>query len=185
MTFDLEGVTFQGPPVDDLEVLVRLAPVHRALLEQVNGFVAYSGGLHVRGAVREPEWHSLRAAWKGREALSVLYPAVESMDVPFAQDAFGDQFLLREGMVYRLFGKTGDVENLDVSLDGFLEQACADPLGYLNLSPLEQFQAEGGRLLHEGVGSWREPTCDPCGGPGLLLGFVGAATTRGSGRTQD
>jgi len=147
MNLELEGVIYQGSPVDDSEILSRLAPAHRALLEQLNGFVAYSGGLHIRGAVLEPEWHSLRAAWDGPAALRVLYPGVTAMDVPFAQDGLGDQFLLREGVVYRLAGETGNVESLEVGLSSFLEQACANPLGYLNLSSLEQFWAEGGRLL--------------------------------------
>ena len=83
----------------------------------------------------------------GPGALSVLFPAVQSTDVPFAQDVFGDQFLLRDGVVFRLTGETGDVESLDVDLDGFLEQASADPFGYLDLAHLEQFLADGGRLL--------------------------------------
>jgi hypothetical protein len=35
---------------------------------------------------------------------------------------------------------------MDVSLGEFLERVCADPLGYLDLTPLEQFLADGGRL---------------------------------------
>lgn len=147
MNLDLEGLTYEGRPADDLETLLRLAPVHRALLEQRNGFVAYSGGLHVRGAVREPEWHSLQSAWEGRVALHVLYPTVEPTDVPFAQDAFGDQFLLRGGQVCRLAGETGDLKSLAVDLAGFFEQASADPIEYLQLEPLERFRAEGGCLL--------------------------------------
>jgi hypothetical protein len=147
MNLALEGVTYQGRPVDDPEILSRLTLAHRALLSQLNGFVAYSGGLHVRGAVREPEWHSLRAAWDGSSALHVLYSTVEAMDVPFAQDALGDQFLLRDGVVYRLVGETGDLQSLDVDVGSFLEQVSADPRGYLNLAPLERFWADGGRLL--------------------------------------
>jgi hypothetical protein len=147
MKLDLEGVTYQGRPVDDPETLSRLTPAHRALLLKLNGFVAYSGGLHVRGAVREPDWHSLRAAWEGPAALHVLYSTVEAIDVPFAQDALGDQFLLRDGVVYRLVGETGELQGLDVDLGSFLERVSADPRSYLNLPPLEQFWEDGGRLL--------------------------------------
>jgi hypothetical protein len=147
MSLDFEGVTYQGRPVDDPEMLTRLTLPHSELLKQVNGFVAYSGGLHVRGAVREPEWHSLRAVWEGPAALHVLYSAVDAMDVPFGQDALGDQFLLRDGVVYRLVGETGTLQGLDVDLNSFLEQVSADPRGYLNLAPLERFWADGGRLL--------------------------------------
>jgi hypothetical protein len=58
----------------------------------------------------------------------------------------GDQFLLRDGVIHRLAGETGDVESLSVGLGEFLERACADPIGYLGMAPLQQFWAEGGRL---------------------------------------
>jgi hypothetical protein len=50
-------------------------------------------------------------------------------------------------VVYRLVGETGDLQALDVDLGSFLEQVSADPRGYLNLTPLERFSADGGRLL--------------------------------------
>ncbi len=37
---------------------------------------------------------TLRQVWIGEDRLSRLYPAVNADDVPFAQDCFGDQFLL-------------------------------------------------------------------------------------------
>jgi hypothetical protein len=49
-------------------------------LQIENGFVAASGGLHVRGACLSPEWHSLRAAWKGGERLP---GQLLSVDPPF------------------------------------------------------------------------------------------------------
>lgn len=147
MNLTLDGIIYQGPLVDDPETFARLLPAHAALLQQLNGFVAYAGGLHLRGAVREPLWHSLRAAWEGATALHVLYPTVLPTDVPFAEDALGDQFLLRDEVVFRLNGETGDVQSLDVGLSSFLEHASGDPREYLNLAPLEQFWADGGRLL--------------------------------------
>lgn len=143
---DLDGVTFAGPSLDDEEVLERLAAGHRALLRQLNGFVAFGGGLHLRGACREPGWHSLREAWEGVDALHRLYPAVDPADVPVGQDAFGDQFLLRGGRVWRLVGETGVMQSLGMELGPFLEHACSDPVGFLQLGPLRQFWGEGGRL---------------------------------------
>jgi hypothetical protein len=66
--------------------------------------------------------------------------------VPFAEDCLGDQFLLREGRVWRLAAETGEVESLEVGLGGFFEAVQADPVEYLSLHPLLQFQREGGRL---------------------------------------
>jgi len=137
---------YVGPPIDDLEMLERLPAPYRHLLERANGYVAYDGGLHVRGACLAPEWHSLRAAWDGDRALHRLFPAVAPGDIPFAEDALGDQYLLRAEVVHRLAGETGDVESLGVDLVGFDLAVRADPIGYLNLEPLEAFRAEGGAL---------------------------------------
>lgn len=135
-----------GPPADDLEILARLPALLRGYLEQTNGYVAYHGGLHLRGASREPAWHSLRAAWEGPAALHRLYPEVRRDDVPFAEDALGDQFLLRGGIVHRLSGETGEIESLGLDLAEFDAAVRADPFGYLALAPLEEFRAQGGVL---------------------------------------
>lgn len=58
-------MTFTGPPLDDEDLLARLPAKLAGLLRQVNGFIQFHGGLHVRGACREPAWHSLRDAWDG------------------------------------------------------------------------------------------------------------------------
>lgn len=135
-----------GPPIDDPEIFGALPEILRNLLERANGYVAYHGGLHLRGACLQPHWHSLRDAWLGDDALFRLYPAVRESDIPFAEDALGDQFLLRDGVVHRLSAETGDVESLEVDLYDFDQAVRADPIGYLSLMPLEQFRAEGGTL---------------------------------------
>lgn len=147
---ELTGVTWTGPAVDDADLLAELPDDLRRLLSAINGFVLFGGALHVRGAVREPAWHALRAAWHGPDALATLYPAVAAADVPFAQDCVGDQFLLRDGAVVRLSAETGDVEPLGVSLFDFLQRACADPGEYLGAHPLMQHLEDGGEL-HPGM----------------------------------
>jgi hypothetical protein len=117
-----------------------------AVLEQVNGFVAFGGGFHLRGVCEEPKWHSLQRAWTGDSAFAARYAAVRADDVPLAQDALGDQFLLRGSRVYRLWAETGDVEALGPGLDGFLEAVQRDPIATLSLEPLQRFERDGGRL---------------------------------------
>lgn len=151
MAFDSNKHSFRlsmyvGPPIDDAEILKRLPAAYRDLLGRANGYVAYHGGLHVRGACRAPAWHSLRAAWEGEGALYRLFPAVVPADVPFGEDALGDQLLLRGGEVHRLATEVGDVEALGVDLAGFDAAVRADPVGYLGLQPLEAFRAGGGAL---------------------------------------
>ena len=135
-----------GPPVDDPAILERLPAEYRHLLTRANGYVAYNGGLHVRGACVAPEWHSLRAAWEGERALHRLFPAVTRDDIPFGEDALGDQYLLRAEVVHRLAGETGEVESLGVDLAAFDSAVRSNPVAYLSLAPLEAFRAEGGTL---------------------------------------
>jgi hypothetical protein len=141
-----EDVTYTGPPFDDAELLNELPPELAALLLEENGFIALRGGLHIRGASHEPSWHSLRAAWLGADGAASRYPTVRATDIPFGQDALGDQFLLREGIVHRLVGDTGQIESLEVSLTEFLARAAADPIEYLNLQPLVRFEQTGQHL---------------------------------------
>ncbi|HWL39985.1 MAG TPA: SMI1/KNR4 family protein [Gemmatimonadaceae bacterium] len=143
---EFQNVTYQGPPIDDPDILAALPIEYRELLENVNGLIAFAGGLHIRGACAAPDWHSLRHACHGPEALHTKFRAARPADLPFAQDAFGNQLLLREDQVWRLAAESGEVEPLGADLLTFLEEACRDPIEYLSLAPLERFRAEGGDL---------------------------------------
>lgn len=129
--------TWHGPAIDDEEILAAVPVGLFELLLELNGFIVAGGTLHLRGACFVPEWHSLRAAWNGEEAFHQLYAEVLPADIPFAQDCFGDQFLLREGAVLRLFAETGEMEEIAGSLDDFLSAAQDDIEGYLNVQPAE------------------------------------------------
>ena len=89
----------------------------------------------MRGACREPAWHSLRED-----------------DIPFAEDAVGDQWILRGDQVLRLAAETGDVE----------------PLG-LGLHPLLQLHQEGGRLEPGQLISVYPPFCTKESADGVSL----------------
>lgn len=142
----LTDVTYEGPAIDDHEILDLLPAELRSLLEQTNGFIHFAGGLHVRGACLEPEWHSLRAAISGELALHEHYPEVLATDIPFAQDAVGDQYLLRDGTVHWLYGETGDMESLRTGMSEFFEAAKSNPDEYLGLDILRRFLRGGGVL---------------------------------------
>ncbi|MDD5260258.1 MAG: hypothetical protein PHD76_00255 [Methylacidiphilales bacterium] len=143
---ELSRITFQGPEITDSEILALLPRELAELLSQINGFVQFHGGLHVRGACREPLWHSIRETWQGASAFHLNYPEIKSDDVPFAQDCIGDQFFLRADVVFRLRTETGDVETLDLDLYGFLDAAEKDPIDFLGLHPLMRHQTDGGTL---------------------------------------
>lgn len=138
--------TYVGFEITDPEILDKVPEDYRHLLNQTNGFILFDGGLHVRGAVVSPEWHSLRKVWFGDFALHKLFPEIHESDVPFAQDCLGDQFLLRGGVVHKLDAEIGDIASLGMDLETFLNRAQENPVGFLSLQPLLQFASEGGML---------------------------------------
>lgn len=143
---ELLQVTFQGPTVDDQELFELLPTELRLLLEQINGFVQFGGGLHVRGASRDPDWHSLRRAWMSEHAFHSYYRALGATDIPFGQDYLGNQFILRDGLVARMEAEMGHITELHMSLPDFIEAAQEDPQTILNLEPLQQFAEDNGAL---------------------------------------
>jgi hypothetical protein len=146
MHLDLPHLLYSGPAMDDPAILARLPAGLAGALRVRNGCVAYLGGLHVRGACRDPAWHSLRHAWDGADALHHLFAEVQPSDVPFAEDAFGDQFLLREHVVVRLRGELGEISDAADSLEAFFTALATDPERVLDYRPLLTFRESGGEL---------------------------------------
>jgi hypothetical protein len=163
------GVTFVGPPIDDAATFDGLPQDLRRVLVEVNGFVAFGGGLHVRGACREPRWHALRHA-----RFAEHYPGVLGSDVAFAEDAVGDQWLLRDGEVLRLHAEFGRVEPLGIDLEEFLARAETDPVETLGLHPLLRFESDGGKLSPGELLSVIPPFCFRHSEHGVILRAVPA-----------
>lgn len=170
----LHQLTFSGPPIDDLEILCHLPTRLRSLLEQINGFIQFGGGLHVRGACQQPLWHSLRWVWMGNEAFHLRYKAISEEDVPFAQDCVGDQFLLRQSSVVKLATETGDIHDLSMSLIDFLKAVQVDPERFLGLAPLVKFHNEGGTLLPGELLNSYPPFCTDEASQGVSLSAAAA-----------
>jgi hypothetical protein len=144
MELELSGVVQAWPPVADERLLVGLPPSLQSLLRSANGLVAYNGGLHIRGVGDQvPGWHSIEQA---SPQLLEHYRSLEDADVLFAEDAMGDQYVLRRGAVWRLAAETDDVERIANSLADFLSECEREPVRYLSLEPLVQLQKEGGEL---------------------------------------
>jgi hypothetical protein len=139
------GATLDDGSIADLALIDQLPSALQDVLRQVNGLVAFRGGFHLRGAVSAPPWHSLRLALEGPDAIHALFPAVRATDIPFAQDALGEQFLLRDEQVWRLSAEVNELEPLGQSLGEFLEEISFDP-DSLGLQPLLRFESEGGSL---------------------------------------
>jgi len=145
MAMELD-ITWAGTPIDDQQTLRKLPSDLAELLKPINGFIQFGGALHVRGACQPLEWHSLHYAWESADAFHRHYRTVKQSDVPFAQSALGDQYFIRDNDVYRLDTECDEIESLDMDLKTFLEEVQSDPIGALNLEPLEEYWGHGGVL---------------------------------------
>ncbi|NNC83179.1 MAG: hypothetical protein HKN79_06345 [Flavobacteriales bacterium] len=152
-SLDFKGVIFRMEEGPDTELLERLPDHLQDFYQEINGIIAYNGGLQIRSCIDTDDWHSLGRFWKGERSLSRIYPNLLESDIPFAQDCLGDQYFLRDDQVWILSGETGDVMDMEVDLPGFIEQAIDDPVEFLAMEPLAYYlQTEGdlqpGELLH-------------------------------------
>ena len=173
---DLSNITYQGPEFqEDQKIELLLSDNLLSLLKQINGFIQFNGGLHLRGLCKEPEWHSLRAALLGENAIHKLYSAVEKTDIPFAQDCVADQYLLRDRTVYKLFAETGELECLDFGLSSFLSATSNDPVEFLGLEPLLQLQNEEQSLEAGQIVNVYPPFCTEQAENGVFLQPVSIA----------
>jgi hypothetical protein len=170
----LPTTSFVGAPPDDSMVLARLPRDYSTFLQSVNGCVVHGGGLHIRGASSKPDWHSLRRYWFGEDRLSDIYSEVEADDVPFAQDCFGDQFLLRAKSVFRLHGETGEIEDLGLGWRDFFTAAAANSTEFLSLQLLDQFKNKGGLLEPGRLISVYPPLCTRESANGVSLKPISA-----------
>lgn len=142
----LLGVTYKNNEIEDQATFKMLPEDLKAFLSTVNGFVALKGGLHLRGCVHEPKWHSIDEAWTGKLAFWKYYPDLLDTDVPFAQDCMGDQFLLRGKKIIRLYPDTGEIEELEINILDFFEAVESDPVSLLGMHPLIQYEMDGNSL---------------------------------------
>lgn len=170
---ELDGVTFVGPPFEEGSALLTTLPDNLVgLLRQINGFILFAGGLHVRGICGSPEWHSLSSVVSGPGALHALFPALLRSDVPFAQDCVANQYVLRERVVHKLEAETGHLASLDLSLPEFFAAAQADPVEFLGMQPLLRHQRDGGILQPGQVLHAYPPFCTKEAADGVSLKAV-------------
>ncbi|MFQ6553520.1 hypothetical protein AAD018_014380 [Aestuariibius insulae] len=171
---ELTHITYQGPAVDDEEMLDRLPDSLRSILTSVNGFIQFGGALHMRGACFGPDWHSLRRAWDGPGALHHLFPSVSRDWVPFAEDCVGDQFLLEGDVVLRLSAEIGDIERMELSLPDFMKAAATDPVEFLSMHPLLQYLNQETKLPEGALVHAYPPFCSKESADGVSLRAVPA-----------
>ena len=133
----------------DEEFFKTLPQELQEVLSKKNGYVSHGGGFHLRGVCHKPKWHSLEEVFVGEHALFDLFEFVEEDDIPFAEDCMGDQFLLREGQVIRLYAESGDMEELGLTLEEFMDKVKNAPSDVLDLEVME-LVTESDAKLHPG-----------------------------------
>lgn len=170
----LSTASFVGGTPDDGVVLVKLPRDYRNFLHSINGCVVFGGGLHIRGASTQPDWHSLGRVWMGEDSLSEMYSEVSADYVPFAQDCLGNQFLLRSDSVLKLHGETGEVEDLRIGWREFFTTTAANPNRFLTLQHLDRFKSEGGSLDPGQLLSVYPPLCTTESANGVSLRAIPA-----------
>lgn len=139
---EFKGVTYTCSQIEDTQLFDELPDCLQEFYQDLNGLVAFNGGLHIRGCVLEPTWHSLREAWIGENALHTKYESLNEDDIPFAQDCLGEQYILRGDLVFRLNAELDELEDLELFFEDFIEICIEDPVDFLELHPLLQFLNE-------------------------------------------
>lgn len=148
-----EGVIWQNNAIADNYILKQLPLSLQEFYEEINGVVAYEGGLQIRACSKKPKWNSLYEYWKGDRALYKQYDKMNETDIPFAQDCLGDQYFLRKNEVFLLNAENGEIDNLEMDFWEFIDECVNDPEDFLDMEPLLDFLEEGdslapGELLH-------------------------------------
>lgn len=156
---EFSGITYVGEKKKNQKLFDSLPTELKNFYEKVNGLIAFDGGLHIRGLVDTPDWHSLEYYWTGKGAFFCIYDEIKETDIPFAQDCLGDQFFIRGIRVFKLSTETGEIEDLEISFNEFIEKSIEDPVEFLMLQPLLQFQSGNGLLIPGQLLSAYPPFC--------------------------
>ena len=72
-----------------------------------------------------------------------IYKNITINDIPIAQDAFGDQYIYRDRLIYRLYAESGELENFNSTLNQFLINIEKDPIDYLSLQQIYDLKQKG------------------------------------------
>lgn len=106
---------------------------YKRYLESGQPLWLYHGNLQIRGLSVEPRWNNLHRYWLGERAFHKAYNSLLETDIPFAQDCFGDQFILRKEIVFKLQCESDDYEKTGLSFSQWLNWIGENPDERLNV----------------------------------------------------
>ena len=136
---EFKGITYINHEMHDTETFDLLPSEMKDFYKEINGLVAFNGGFQIRTCGTAPTWISLDEAWKGKNAFHKTYSKLSPDDIPFAQDCMGDQYVYKAGSVWHLLTETGELDDLELDFDEFIDEVIEDPIEFLALYPLLDF----------------------------------------------
>jgi hypothetical protein len=140
---NLPNTTYKNETIEDRTTFNLLPNELKEFFLKCNGLVALNGGIQFKGCVNKPKWISLHETWNGDSKLCDVYEVVEQNDIPIAQDAFGDQYLYRTANIFKLNCESGDLENLNCTLEQFIKNIETDAIDYLSLQQIVALKEMG------------------------------------------
>jgi hypothetical protein len=118
------------------------------------------------------------------EATVYLGPPIDDARMLSRVPAAYRDLLVRNEVVHRLLGETGDLESLGIDLEEFDQRSRKDPIEFLGLHPLVRFRADGGELEPGQLLNALPPFCSVESGAGLL-GNLPSVNYSGQRRSSD
>jgi len=144
----LQNIIYSGQKIDDFDTFDILPDYLKDFFLVQNGFIAFKGGLHIRGCVKTPSWHSINESWFGDIKLSGLFDSIDINDIPIGQDCFGDQFVIRHNSVWHLFAEIDEIVDLGLNFNEFIEQIYNSPKEFLNIDLIDNINLKPGQLIN-------------------------------------
>jgi len=148
MVTQLQDIIYIGQEIDDFDTFDILPSYLKKFYLKQNGLIAFNGGLHIRGCIKFPQWHSLNNAWFGSIKLSESFESIEINDVPFGQDCFGDQFVIRNNNIWRLSSETDQIKDLGIDFYEFIKLINCRPEEILGFHDLGTIKIKPGQLVN-------------------------------------
>lgn len=110
--------------------------MYKAYLEYINNLektFLFDGWLQLRHESDTKKWDDINYYWIWNGAFYKYYENINKSDIPIAQDAFGDQFFIRDGKMIKLYSEDGEIENINLSFNEWIKKCLINPEARLNI----------------------------------------------------
>ena len=80
--------------------------------------------------------------------LSHLFSTININDIPFAQDCFGDQYIIRNNKLGRVLAEIDEFQDLKIDFYEFLHQVTSNVYEFLAIENISQFNLQPNQLIN-------------------------------------